>query len=145
MIECTACHTIKSLDAFPLDRKRKNGRGKICKECCRIKAKFNNDPSRNRGNPIGRRENDLIKAYGISLLEYEALVEKQKGKCAICEKLQVDHSHSSGGNRKLLCHKCNNGLGCFDDNIVIMQRAIQYLIEHKDVGPSLTEILLRRW
>jgi hypothetical protein len=80
--------------------------------------------------------------------QLEDLYEKQQGSCAICGKhiamyterggdqLQVgrvDHCHSSGKIRGLLCNKCNIGLGHFEDNVVALRNAIDYIEEHKDV------------
>lgn len=76
-------------------------------------------------DPIGfarrRRSNTLKKKYGITVVEYEALYESQKGLCAVCgnnfpmaagrKGLHVDHSHSTGRIRGLLCHGCNIFVG----------------------------------
>lgn len=77
-------------------------------------------------------------AYGLELNDYYALVTKQNGLCAICgekpkqitgksRRLHIDHDHATGKIRGLLCHKCNNGLGCMDDNIQKLESAIKYL------------------
>lgn len=76
------------------------------------------------------RSNKLKNRYGISLIDYEELFNKQNGLCKICGKekeLHVDHSHKTGEVRGLLCHRCNNGLGCFDDSPALIQSAIAYL------------------
>jgi len=39
----------------------------------------------------------------------------------------VDHDHVSDKFRGWLCHKCNRGIGCFDDDISKLQNAIDYL------------------
>ena len=81
---------------------------------------------------IIRRE----KIYGLKDREYKSMLEKQKGRCAICrtdkpggagKKLHVDHNHRIGQVRGLLCQKCNNGLGLFNDDPEILERAINYL------------------
>ncbi|KKN55448.1 hypothetical protein LCGC14_0582180 [marine sediment metagenome] len=92
-----------------------------------------------RDNPkkqsiIARRAK--IKHYfGISLEEYEEMFISQKGRCAICQGKQkhgsrllaIDHCHLTGVVRGLLCHKCNIGLGLFDDDGALLARAIEYL------------------
>ncbi len=72
--------------------------------------------------------------YGITVSDYEELFFLQNGKCAICVReeengnmLSVDHDHSSGKVRGLLCHKCNVGLGNFRDDIKIVRNAERYL------------------
>lgn len=77
----------------------------------------------------------LKSTYGITLEEYQAMVSSQNGLCFICgnpdKKLAVDHDHSNGKVRKLLCLNCNRGLGAFGDNISLMERGIQYLKDHQ--------------
>jgi hypothetical protein len=88
----------------------------------------------------------LQKEFGISLEEYDVLLEKQNGVCAICgltEKmfhhnskrpwpLCVDHDHQTGKVRGLLCNKCNTGLGKFNDDADLMGRAWRYLTDNLD-------------
>lgn len=90
-------------------------------------------------NPDKCKNTDLKKHFGITLDRYNEMLENQDGKCSICGKkevssrngkfysLAVDHNHKTGEIRKLLCSKCNKGLGCFDDSIEIMESAIRYL------------------
>lgn len=78
------------------------------------------------------REYHVKAYYGISPEEYNALLQKQSGRCAICEQppkktLHVDHCHETGRVRGLLCHFCNIGLGHFGEDIERMKRAIRYL------------------
>jgi hypothetical protein len=84
--------------------------------------------SYNRGNY--RRY--YYKRYGLTLEQYQSLVEKQGGRCAICKRvlekiLVVDHCHETGRVRGLLCDRCNAGLGMFVDNPLILKSAIEYL------------------
>lgn len=77
-----------------------------------------------------------LKKYGVTLEEYEALLESQGGVCAICQGppngkdddiYHADHDHKTGELRGLLCSRCNNGLGCFSDKAELLQIAIAYL------------------
>ena len=57
---------------------------------------------------------------------------RQNGACAICrkkpdERLCIDHSHATRKLRDLLCRKCNGGLGCYDDDPVLVRAAADYL------------------
>jgi hypothetical protein len=65
------------------------------------------------------------------------MLEEQEGVCYICKKadydreLGVDHDHTTGEVRKLLCRKCNMGIGYFDDNPDLLLKAVMYLKEHE--------------
>lgn len=73
------------------------------------------------------------KKIGLTRKVYEEMKNNQNGLCAICGNppsgkiLVIDHDHSTGKLRKLLCYKCNNGLGAFSDNPQLLQKAISYL------------------
>jgi hypothetical protein len=79
-----------------------------------------------------RRRLRLKNRFGISLENYDALLAKQEGACAICKKkfarsLCVDHCHTTGLIRGLLCNKCNRGMGFFEDDAARIRAAIVYL------------------
>jgi len=78
------------------------------------------------------------RVYGITQAQYDEMLEKQNGKCAICNnpdevedrKLAIDHCHTTGRIRGLLCGKCNRGLGfIFKDNPDLLLKAISYFSE----------------
>ena len=74
---------------------------------------------------------------GITKEKYLQMVTEQQGVCKICggpptygrHYLSVDHSHTSGKIRGLLCQNCNLGLGHFKEDPEIFVKAIDYLIE----------------
>lgn len=82
--------------------------------------------------------------YGLSPQEYDEMLMKQGGVCAICGKeeiepynstvrigrLCVDHNHETGELRGLLCMRCNRGIGLFRDDANILKRASEYLEEY---------------
>jgi hypothetical protein len=85
----------------------------------------------------------LQRRYVISGEEYAAMLERQAGLCAICGMpadkvwgadkrggLEVDHDHSSGAVRELLCNPCNRSLGGFQDSPKLLRSAIEYLAKH---------------
>lgn len=92
-------------------------------------------------NPDKYRDAYLKKKYGISLEDYLRMEGEQAGKCAICgnpetgkdhrtkevRNLAVDHCHETGKVRGLLCSKCNTAIGKFNDDINIIEKAIDYL------------------
>lgn len=82
---------------------------------------------------------DLKKHYGLSLAQYNEMYLLQGGKCAICSqpeasfkrKLHVDHNHSTGQVRGLLCTQCNPGIGYFQESIERLEMALTYLKKFK--------------
>lgn len=85
----------------------------------------------------------MLENYGITLAKYEIMFARQNGCCFICgnpeitktkegqiRRLSIDHDHATGRVRKLLCDACNHGIGNFHDNIIVMERAIQYIKDH---------------
>lgn len=101
-----------------------------------FKAKERDNMRKKRGEtPHLAREYDLRVRYGLTLEQYNNMVEAQGGRCAICgteepgagrNHLFIDHCHETGVIRGLLCHHCNVGLGRFK-NVSILQAAINYL------------------
>lgn len=87
------------------------------------------------------REWTLNRKYNIGKVEYDAMLERQNGLCAICyeaesfinkktgrlQEFSVDHDHETGAVRGLLCVRCNRGLGYFTDSIEKLRNAIDYL------------------
>ena len=81
----------------------------------------------------------LQRTYSISLTDYKTMYDTQEGLCAICRtegftmanhhkmKLAVDHCHTTGKVRGLLCHNCNRALGLFKDNPEAIERAMKYV------------------
>lgn len=85
-----------------------------------------------------RQQRDLVlrKTYGISTDDYDRMFAEQGGVCAICRQpepdkrrkyLSVDHCHREGRVRKLLCSRCNKGLGHFLDDPLLLREAASYL------------------
>jgi len=97
------------------------------------------------------KDNDLQRRFGISLFDYGQMLLAQNGQCAICKgtdgghrngepkALAVDHCHTTGKVRGLLCEACNQGIGKLKEDITILQSAIEYLTT--TAGASNTEPL----
>jgi hypothetical protein len=92
----------------------------------------NPDYARKRGKYY-----DLKRRYGLSAEDYNALLARQGGVCAICGKqpsqtLCVDHNRKTRKVRRLLCRKCNLGIGHFDDDPRLLRAATDYLEAFED-------------
>ena len=130
---CIDCGEPKYKNEFHKHKAAKDGLKNYCKECNkkRVREFKKRNPELKK---LWAKNSYLKKKYNINLDEYNILLKNQNGKCAICKKnpkpnkgLAVDHSHITGKIRGLLCYKCNNGLGLFDDNISYLKNAIGYL------------------
>lgn len=83
-------------------------------------------------NPDKTRDARMKYKYGLSLVEYNLLLETQKGVCAICFKtgfrrLSVDHHHATGKVRGLLCDSCNVALGLLGEDQFRIEQILTYL------------------
>ena len=81
------------------------------------------------------RRNNLKRWYGLTETQYDTLLQKQGGVCAICrepnhngeKRLSVDHSHETQHVRGLLCHRCNFAIGLLRDSGTLCRRAALYV------------------
>jgi hypothetical protein len=128
--KCTKCGELKPLSEFrkKIHKSGNVGKRSACKTCeySRITA------WRHRSSEKIRNER-LRNNFGISLSEYNKMLEDQGGFCAICggvdqnKALAVDHDHETGEIRGLLCSKCNTTLGLIHDDVVTAERIALYL------------------
>lgn len=135
MKTCRECGLNKPKTEFP-----SKGRGRLksrCKLC-------SNAIARNKYYPGTDRNRFLRRVYGISLEQYQEMLENQGRVCAICGQpetnaprgtvasLAVDHDHDTGAIRGLLCSNCNRAIGLMRDNPELLRAAADYL----EVAPS---------
>lgn len=145
---CVKCDIPKLVSEFHNDKRRKDGLASYCKVCIReYGAEWR------KKNPDRQRRNLLKLRYGISLEEYEALLEAQGGCCDLCgrtpeengQALSVDHDHSCCPNRRacgkcvrsLLCIKCNYRVGLVEGDYDTFLRTLEYLDKHSKTDPSI--------
>lgn len=138
---CKDCNEEKELSEFP--KCGGNRTRPYCKPCYNDRQKTYREgeakekvqeswrgASRKYHSYDGRR-NKTLRAYGLTEQTYNDMFDLQGGKCAICGKdisvLCVDHCHKTLIIRGLLCHKCNLGLGYFDDDPDTLDAAAKYL------------------
>lgn len=142
MKTCTKCEETKSLTEF-----RKYGYCKSCEKKWHA-ANFQKNKTRmmaknkqyRLANPEKSAIYDLrarLKKFGMTVEDYNALLLRQNGVCAICKssdpgradalRLFVDHSYETGKVRGLLCHGCNAGIGLLKEDPAIFIAAMNYL------------------
>ena len=88
---------------------------RVCRQC-------------NKNNAYVQR----IKRYGITVEQYGQMLTEQNTRCPLCSsefdrEPHIDHCHSSGKVRGLLCFNCNTMLGSAKDNVETLRKAISYL------------------
>ncbi len=143
MRTCTKCGETKPVNEFHRRRDTSHGVEKRCKECRAAHGKM-----WYAENPDRAWKYQLKLRYGITSGQYDELLERQGGVCAICagqnvdgRRLAVDHDHTccpglkSCGQcvRGLLCHNCNMGVGYFGDDFDKVMAAAAYLLAHQDL------------
>jgi len=145
--KCPHCKEIKPLSGFSITKtgKRKGQPATCCKPCSVKKQKISRE-RRVAKDPLLYRKKEwpvqLLKKYGITVEQYNAMLESQNGCCAICKtetpgnrkgklsgewKFSVDHCHATGVVRGLLCNHCNAALGLAKDNPDLLEIMADYL------------------
>lgn len=137
MKECNKCEKTKSVEEFHKNSRSPDGLHSICKECKNTKARetYSKKPTEPRPKGFNLREYQLKRKYGITLEQYDQLLEKQNHCCAICERhksefktqLAVDHSHKTGLIRGLLCTACNYRLVAKHEDGDLLRKIADYI------------------
>lgn len=135
MKQCTKCGEIKPLTEY--SQKNSKNRKPALQPRCKICA-AQDTREWNIKNKETARERYLQRHYGMSENEYKARLLAQNNSCIICGKEfsngsfgpdspVVDHCHTHGNVRGILCNECNRGLGYFHDNPEALLKAASYL------------------
>ena len=137
---CRKCHVSQDIEEFYWDGRGTGRRVWSCKQCRRDEQRERNRRHAKR-DPNYWRDRSLRHVYGITLADFDAMLARQGGVCAICGtdrprgragRLHVDHCHDTGRVRGLLCHACNTGLGHFGDSLERLRAATTYLTTNKE-------------
>lgn len=124
---CLTCGLEKPITEFHKQATKKDPerRKPHCRSCW-SKVRRDRTPEHNR-------RYNLKKFYGITPEEYDKILREQGGTCSICHgtetvgRLAVDHCHSTGRVRGLLCTNCNQAIGKLKDDSQLLRNAINYL------------------
>lgn len=139
---CTSCGEKKPISSF-YKRSETSYRSQ-CKDCMiKIRTAWQKDnkdkvnayhKEQRKLKPHLEKNRRLKYRFGITLEDFNAMLEEQNNKCLICDtsfdnqSACVDHCHTTGGVRGLLCTACNQGLGQFKDNVDNLTKAIDYIL-----------------
>ena len=145
---CAKCHLDKDQEVFYKNRSRPDGLDEYCKGCRKESNSIYGKTSTgkatrkvNRETYYSRHKTRLLaktkyRKHGIDQEQYDNMLAKQNGVCAICKKpenkkntkkLSIDHYHKTNKIRGLLCNKCNTGIGLLMDDPKILMAAVAYL------------------
>ncbi len=147
--KCSGCREDKPLDDFHFHISGTGSRQSICKACAKKRGEIwrEQNPGYNtmlaRGEPGYNKRLRLRSRYGLTQERYLSMIEAQKNLCAICGQperrsirgepapLCIDHDHTTGRVRGLLCHACNIAL-VYVEREDWWEAAQQYLRENSD-------------
>lgn len=135
---CNKCLADKPLSEYHKQANTPDGRRYTCKACVSqyMRGKFTDKHYAQK-----QRQNSARYKYGIDWPVVVQMFETQGGSCKICSRtlslevngrdrtkaVRIDHCHSTGAVRGLLCDWCNNGLGKFFDSPALLKAAATYL------------------
>lgn len=137
---CTRCGETKYLESYYRNKRNTDGRAFECKDCSKARdAERYKTPERR----LSKKRVELRSLYNV---EYEVVMQMysdQGGLCKICNSFMevsseskdvrktfcVDHNHTTGKIRGLLCSDCNRGIGFLKDSPSVLESAFKYLRE----------------
>lgn len=152
---CRNCREVLPLGSFGVKAKTADGLQPWCKPCTNARMSTYDKASRERDpelyaarkraehlrykekHPDRHRANirkQNLRKYGLTPEAFDEMFSQQGGKCAICQidlepgrSTHIDHCHTSGAVRALLCGGCNVGLGAFRERPDVLREAAAYL------------------
>lgn len=146
---CNECGAEKPLTGFYRDfrkNRRPNSTHAVCKECVKAHSALwrKNNPDLVHAQRLGKRGAHRHRTYGVTQARYKSMLEAQGNVCAICREperrvakngldyeLGVDHDHSTGEVRGLLCTRCNSAIAFLREDPELFASACRYLRKSK--------------
>lgn len=111
---CFRCRSWKMHSVFTVDRSRRGGKASCCKACM--------------------SEASTASRYGMNVDELRAFRKEYGNRCGICETTKrtvIDHDHSTGKLRGLLCPNCNSAIGKLKESPLLFAAAQAYLEKNR--------------
>ena len=122
---CPTCKTYKLPEDFNKLARSPVGRGWQCRSCANIRGRCQHYQYR----------------YGITEQQKFDMIEQHDNKCAVCGRTMtdkkgsrqavIDHCHTTGKVRDILCDRCNTALGQVEEDITLCEKLIEYIRKHK--------------
>lgn len=155
---CSKCQVVQPVSEFYRCKTSADGFYSYCKTCShRVNGRWKMDnreranehaarwgetPSGKASRAVSRRRWHLVNRRGVTPERFDEMVEEQDGKCFLCDRLppgtgkgktalHADHDHETLVARRPLCNPCNVGLGLFQDNPELLERAAKYVRSFK--------------
>lgn len=131
--KCPCCNETKSLDDYYVVSGKNRPQSK-CKECTKTDANIYRKENLEKKATVARKYH-LNKKYGLTVEQYDEMLEKQNHRCAVCNKheddvktrLAVDHNHITGEIRGLLCTYCNHRIVGRHRDGALLRRIADYI------------------
>ena len=135
---CPRCEQMLPHEAFNQQINKAKGLQTYCRKC-QVAYGRANPARRGKTSKITNLTNRLKSRYDMTLEDFDMLVEKQDGSCAICGtadtgrygRFSVDHNHETGQIRDLLCVLCNSWLSHIENREWLLL-ATAYLKKHEE-------------
>jgi hypothetical protein len=116
---CPACRQPVAHEDYVRNARTASGFGSHCRSC----------------DSVASSESYFYRKHGLTKKQVAEIRAAQGNRCGICgepEPQHLDHDHSSGRIRRLLCQRCNHGLGLFRDDPYLLHVAALYVSGHRE-------------
>jgi hypothetical protein len=150
--DCKACFRARAKARYPEVREANIARARKWRED--NLERFQENQRRMRNTPEGKlrqRAGHLKRKFGMTIEQYDEMLKAQGGGCFICGRppredssLHVDHDHSTGKVRGILCFCCNNALADFQDDPSVLRKAASYVTTNSPEAEEEIQLARRR-
>lgn len=140
---CNDCRSFKPRREFHRNKSQSDGCCRFCKTCTarrnqEFHVRLREDSTAHKDYYHAKK----LRQHGLTVDEYATMLAAQGNKCAICKQpethriagkpvsLAIDHCHTTGRVRRLLCFRCNTVLGLMRENPKLLRSAADYLEKH---------------
>lgn len=141
MKRCSSCDTVKAPADFARNRARPDGLADRCKSCMNNNEAYKKQKREYGQSAAGQAmllRSHLKLQFNMTVEQKQEMFKNQDGKCAICSKAFqnlkaacVDHDHSNGKVRDLLCKPCNAFLGKIEKSQEVLTNLASYVEKHR--------------